>query len=209
MCRTFSVQHTETIEHIETYQMCCTFIVCVTLLPYVSLTWFGECAAACIHWAQQPSTHLPHTTVTTITTKYGSMATHTSPHHHLNDGPPHYRGPRCTDAPKVLFLYFTNIYLQIECVGVMVYGVENWGLNMDTSQVWGVSYFSKISLLTVTYNCLQRTATRTVEIRLCGDWQMQTDAKNWASKTVWWKAPLWLGGNRGIVLAHGGIQYMG
>ena len=50
MCRTFSVRHTETIEHTETYQMCCTFIVCVALLPYVSLTRFGECAAARIHW---------------------------------------------------------------------------------------------------------------------------------------------------------------
>ena len=49
MCRTFSVRHTETTEHIETYQMCCTLIVCVALLTYVSLTRFGECAAARIH----------------------------------------------------------------------------------------------------------------------------------------------------------------
>ena len=49
MCRTFGVRHTETTEHIETYQMCCTLIVCVALLTYVSLTRFGECAAARIH----------------------------------------------------------------------------------------------------------------------------------------------------------------
>ena len=32
------------------YRMCCTLTTCVVFLRYVSLTQFGECAVARIHW---------------------------------------------------------------------------------------------------------------------------------------------------------------
>ena len=50
MCDTLRWRNT--LKVLLSYRMCCTLTTCVAFLPNVSLTRFGECAIARIHWSQ-------------------------------------------------------------------------------------------------------------------------------------------------------------